>query len=54
MLQIKKEMANILEYKVGNNVNFANFVRLWKTRMAQWKNTLQKRLYKIKEIPYRI
>ena len=30
MLQIKKETANIWEYKVGN---IANFVRLWKTRM---------------------
>ena len=26
MLQVKKEMANILEYKVGNNANFTNFM----------------------------
>ena len=25
-----KETANISEYKVGNNTNIANFVRLWK------------------------
>ena len=34
MLQIKKETANIWEYKVGNNANIANFVRLWKTRLV--------------------
>ena len=33
MLQIKKEIANIWEYKVGNNANIANFVHLRKTRM---------------------
>ena len=37
MLQIKMETANIWEYKVGNNVNIANFMCLWKTRMIlQW------------------
>ena len=33
MFLIKKEIANIWEYKVGNNANIANFVRLWKPRM---------------------
>ena len=33
MLQIRKETANLLQYKVGNNADIANFVRLWKTRM---------------------
>ena len=33
MLQIKKETANIWEYKVGNNANIANFVYLWKTQV---------------------
>ena len=42
MLQIKKQMANILEYKVGNNANIANFVRLCKT--------LNERLYNISRI----
>ena len=32
MLQIKKGNEDIWEYKVGNNTNIANFVRLWKTR----------------------
>ena len=35
MLQIKKETANIWEYKDGNNANIANFVRLWKTRKLE-------------------
>ena len=26
-------MANVFEYKIGNNVNIANFVCLWKTRL---------------------
>ena len=30
MLQIKKRTANLWEYKVVNNANIANFVRLWK------------------------
>ena len=33
VLQIKKETANLSQYKVDNNVNIANFVHLWKTRM---------------------
>ena len=37
MLQIKKETANIWEYKVGNNNNITNFVHLSKARM--WKAT---------------
>ena len=28
MFQIKKQIANILEYKVGDNANIANFVFL--------------------------
>ena len=28
MIQIKKEMGNIWEYKVGNNASIVNFVRL--------------------------
>ena len=32
MLQMKKEMENMWEYKVGNNTNIANYVSLWKTR----------------------
>ena len=32
MLQIKKERANISQYKAGNNANIGNFVRFWKTR----------------------
>ena len=28
MLQIKKETANIYQYKVGNNANIGNFMRL--------------------------
>ena len=31
-MYIKKEVVNEWEYKVDNNVNIANFVRLWKTR----------------------
>ena len=34
MLQIKKETANVWEYKVGSNANIANCVRLWKTRLC--------------------
>ena len=34
MLQIKKETANIPEYKVANNANIANFMPLWKPRMS--------------------
>ena len=33
MLQIKKETANIYQYKVGNNANIGNFMRLWETRL---------------------
>ena len=33
MLQIKKGIVNIWEYKAGNNAYIANFVRLWKTRL---------------------
>ena len=33
MLQLKKETANIWEYKVGNNATIANFARLWKPWM---------------------
>ena len=36
MLQIKKEMANISEYKVGNNANFTNFMCLRKTLLSQF------------------
>ena len=32
-LKRKEESATILEYKAGNNVNFAYFVYLWKTRI---------------------
>ena len=32
MLQIKEEMENKWEYKVGNN---ANIVNLWKPRLVQ-------------------
>ena len=28
IVQIEKEIANIWEYKVGNNANIVNFVRL--------------------------
>ena len=35
MMQIKKETANICEYKVEINANIANFVRLWKPRMQK-------------------
>ena len=34
MLQIKVETANIWEYKVGNNDNIANFVRLGKPELT--------------------
>ena len=34
MLQVKKETANICQYKVGNNDDIDNFVRLWKTRVC--------------------
>ena len=33
MLKIKKETADIWEYKVGSNANIATFVHLWKTRL---------------------
>ena len=33
VLLIKKETANIFEYKVDTDANIANFVRLWKTQM---------------------
>ena len=42
MLQMKKEIANIWEYKVGNNAIVANLVSLWKTRIGgqvEKKNT---------------
>ena len=35
MLQMKKEIVNIWEYKVDNNANIANFVSLWKTRLSR-------------------
>ena len=35
MLQIKKEIENIWEFKVDNNANFDNFVRLWKNRIEK-------------------
>ena len=31
MFKIKKEAANILEYKAHNNAHIVNFVCLWKT-----------------------
>ena len=34
MLKIKKETANIWEYKVSNNDQITNFVRFWKTRSS--------------------
>ena len=33
MVQIMKETADVLEYKIGNNAYIANFVCLRKTRM---------------------
>ena len=33
MVQTMKETANVLEYKIGNNANIANFVCLWNTRI---------------------
>ena len=42
MVQIKKEMANrsIWEYKVGNNANTVNFVRLWKPRIPRYQSVM--------------
>ena len=31
MVQIKKEAANVWEYKIGINTNIANYVLLWKS-----------------------
>ena len=35
MVQIMKETANVLEYKIGNNANIATFVCLRKNPYAQ-------------------
>ena len=40
---IKKETANIWEYKFGNMANIANFMRLWKTRMGIFSTVLKVR-----------
>ena len=34
MLQMMKESANALKYKLGNNANIADIVCLWKTRIV--------------------
>ena len=33
MVQIMKETASVLEYKIGNNANIANVLCLWETRL---------------------
>ena len=42
MVQIKKENAIMWEYKVGNNANIDNFVRLWKPRLSQKPESSQR------------
>ena len=39
MVQIKKETANIWEYKVCMNGNIANFVCLWKCQLDVFTNS---------------
>ena len=34
-MQIKKETANIWDYKIGNNAIISNYVCLWKTQLPE-------------------
>ena len=46
MVQIKKEVTNIWEYKIGSNANIANFVCLWEfVRIASLPYLLGARVF---------